>query len=221
VTPSRSPVRTSQPSLPGRAKPSTAGETPALQVLDAIAREKQLKGWRQSKKIAVIQSRNPHWQDWAEKWGWQMAFAGVDQRTMSCAGNASTGRRSYTEVWGASTPFGCRLTSLSMTEGKELHCWLSTRDRQPSFSYLIRRDCVRKNAGEPKLSPLLGRDSKISSQVSGVTPPLNRVPKSEAWTESSEARAQSLEPRACSTPSSSPRAPQIQFSAAMTSTQTP
>src|ERR1700758_1810312 len=24
--------------------------------------------------------------------------------------------------------------------------------------------CVRKNAGEPKLSPLLGRDSKISSQ---------------------------------------------------------
>jgi hypothetical protein len=36
-----------------------------------------------------------------------------------------------------------------------------------SFSYLIRRYCVRKNAGEPKLSPLLGRDSKISSQVSG------------------------------------------------------
>jgi len=27
---------------------------------------------------------------------------------------------------------------------------------------------VRKNAGEPKLSPLLGRDSKISSQVAGL-----------------------------------------------------
>jgi hypothetical protein len=76
VTPSRSPVRTSQPSLPHRSKPWTAGETPALQVLDAIAREQQLKGWRQSKKIALIQSRNPQWQDLAEKWGWQMAFPG-------------------------------------------------------------------------------------------------------------------------------------------------
>ena len=91
----------------------------------------------------------------------------VDHRTMSRAGNASTARKSCTEVWGASTPFGWRLTSLSMTEWKEFHCQLSTRDRQPSFSYLIRRYCLRKKAGEPKLSPLLGRDSKISSQVSG------------------------------------------------------
>jgi putative endonuclease len=42
----------------------------------AIDREKQLKGWRRSKKIALIQSRNPRWEDLAEKWGWQMAFAG-------------------------------------------------------------------------------------------------------------------------------------------------
>jgi len=46
------------------------------QVLDAIAREKQLKGWRRSKKIAWIESRNPRWEDFAEKWGWQMAFPG-------------------------------------------------------------------------------------------------------------------------------------------------
>lgn len=42
----------------------------------AIGREKQLKGWRRSKKIALIESKNPRWEDLAEKWGAQMAFAG-------------------------------------------------------------------------------------------------------------------------------------------------
>ena len=32
-------------------------------VNDAIAREKQLKGWRRSKKIALIESVNPDWRD--------------------------------------------------------------------------------------------------------------------------------------------------------------
>jgi putative endonuclease len=32
----------------------------------AIAREKQLKGWRRSKKIALIESGNPQWRDLAE-----------------------------------------------------------------------------------------------------------------------------------------------------------
>ena len=45
-------------------------------VLDAIAREKQLKGWRRSKKIALIEAHNPRWVDLAEKWGCQMAFPG-------------------------------------------------------------------------------------------------------------------------------------------------
>ncbi|MFY9906690.1 MAG: GIY-YIG nuclease family protein, partial [Terriglobales bacterium] len=35
------------------------------QVGRAIAREKQLKGWRRSKKIALIESVNPHWLDLA------------------------------------------------------------------------------------------------------------------------------------------------------------
>src|ERR1700746_589920 len=34
----------------------------------AIDREKQLKGWRREKKIALIESRNPRWEDLAEKW---------------------------------------------------------------------------------------------------------------------------------------------------------
>jgi putative endonuclease len=35
-------------------------------VLDAIAREKQLKGWRRSKKIALIEAHNPRGEDLAE-----------------------------------------------------------------------------------------------------------------------------------------------------------
>jgi putative endonuclease len=42
----------------------------------AIGREKQLKGWLRIKKIALIESKNPRWEDLAEKWGAQMAFAG-------------------------------------------------------------------------------------------------------------------------------------------------
>jgi putative endonuclease len=42
----------------------------------AIGREKQLKGWSRAKKIALIESRNPRWEDFAEKWGAQMAFGG-------------------------------------------------------------------------------------------------------------------------------------------------
>ncbi len=45
-------------------------------VQDAINREKQLKGWNRSKKIALIESKNLRWEDLAEKWGAQMAFAG-------------------------------------------------------------------------------------------------------------------------------------------------
>jgi putative endonuclease len=45
-------------------------------VRKAINREKQLKGWRREKKIVLIESMNPHWEDLAEKWGSEMAFAG-------------------------------------------------------------------------------------------------------------------------------------------------
>ena len=46
------------------------------EVIKAINREKQLKGWRRSKKIALIESMNPRWEDLAEKWGAEMVFAG-------------------------------------------------------------------------------------------------------------------------------------------------
>jgi putative endonuclease len=34
----------------------------------ALAREKELKGWRRSKKVALIESMNPGWLDLAADW---------------------------------------------------------------------------------------------------------------------------------------------------------
>jgi len=34
----------------------------------AIQREKEIKGWRRSKKIDLIKSNNPTWKDLAEDW---------------------------------------------------------------------------------------------------------------------------------------------------------
>jgi putative endonuclease len=39
-----------------------------MDVNTAIAREKQIKGWRRSKKIELIKSMNPTWKDLAEDW---------------------------------------------------------------------------------------------------------------------------------------------------------
>ena len=51
-------------------------------VMTAIRREKQLKGWRREKKIALIEKMNPRWQDLAENWGREMRFRGQSlQRT--------------------------------------------------------------------------------------------------------------------------------------------
>lgn len=37
-------------------------------VREAIAREKQIKGWVRSKKIALVESVNPEWEDLSEAW---------------------------------------------------------------------------------------------------------------------------------------------------------
>ena len=37
-------------------------------VRDAIAREKQLKGWVRSRKIRLIEQKNPTWEDLADAW---------------------------------------------------------------------------------------------------------------------------------------------------------
>ena len=35
----------------------------------AIRREKEIKGWTRKKKIALIESKNPKWEDLASAWG--------------------------------------------------------------------------------------------------------------------------------------------------------
>ena len=37
-------------------------------VRNAIAREKQIKGWRRSKKVVLIESQNPKWRDVSLHW---------------------------------------------------------------------------------------------------------------------------------------------------------
>ncbi|MBI4642960.1 MAG: GIY-YIG nuclease family protein [Deltaproteobacteria bacterium] len=37
-------------------------------ILAAIEREKQIKGWLRDKKIALIESINPEWKDLTEDW---------------------------------------------------------------------------------------------------------------------------------------------------------
>jgi putative endonuclease len=46
----------------------------------AIRREKQLKGWTRVKKLTLIESKNPRWEDLAEKWGADMLFAGESMK---------------------------------------------------------------------------------------------------------------------------------------------
>lgn len=38
------------------------------EVTSAIVREKQLKGWLRSRKIALVESMNPNWADLAAGW---------------------------------------------------------------------------------------------------------------------------------------------------------
>jgi putative endonuclease len=37
-------------------------------ITSAIRREKQIKGWVRSKKIALIESTNPEWRDLSDEW---------------------------------------------------------------------------------------------------------------------------------------------------------
>ena len=39
--------------------------------VDAIAREKQIKGWARAKKVALVTEQNPGWVDLAVAWGWR------------------------------------------------------------------------------------------------------------------------------------------------------
>ena len=41
---------------------------PFADVRLAITREKELKGWRRERKLALVEESNPEWHDLAEEW---------------------------------------------------------------------------------------------------------------------------------------------------------
>jgi len=44
----------------------------------AIAREKELKGWLRAKKMALIQQENPTWVDLSEEWGTKFCYREIE-----------------------------------------------------------------------------------------------------------------------------------------------
>ena len=49
-------------------------------VLNAIAREKELKDWNRSKKVALITQENPTWEDLAANWASEAADSSASLR---------------------------------------------------------------------------------------------------------------------------------------------
>jgi putative endonuclease len=48
-------------------------------VRDAIAAEKRIKGWNRAKKIALIETMNPNWEDLARSWRSEAGQADVNR----------------------------------------------------------------------------------------------------------------------------------------------
>jgi putative endonuclease len=46
-------------------------------IKSAIAREKQIKRWSRTKKIRLIESANPKWDDLSREWGTAVDFAAI------------------------------------------------------------------------------------------------------------------------------------------------
>jgi len=64
----------------------------------AISREKQIKGWRRSKKIRLIESLNPRWEDLAKDWGREYKPAATDQREIPRPAGENAGLRDDASV---------------------------------------------------------------------------------------------------------------------------
>ena len=61
----------------------------------AIDREKEIKGWRRSKKIKLIESMNPRWEDLAKNWGneYKPELAAPDQEEIPRPAGENAGLR--------------------------------------------------------------------------------------------------------------------------------
>ena len=47
---------------------------------EAIAREKELKGWRREKKVRLLEATNPDWADLALDWSLGLPSEGADEK---------------------------------------------------------------------------------------------------------------------------------------------
>lgn len=80
------------------------------EVASAINREKQLKGWRRSKKIVLIESLNPHWVDLAREWFPWMREEGRGPSTSRSGRHAI---QAVCEPCGSASQHGSRKAALS------------------------------------------------------------------------------------------------------------
>jgi len=71
-------------------------------VTHAIAREKQIKAWTRAKRLALIKSENPTWQDLAEGWGqpikMQIPRSARDDNSKGDNGDKAEGSKSIAMV---------------------------------------------------------------------------------------------------------------------------
>jgi len=68
------------------------------QLINAINREKEIKGWRREKKIALIESMYPTWEDLAEHWYDSHRYAPEQQVPRRCAPRDDTQRELRTTM---------------------------------------------------------------------------------------------------------------------------
>jgi len=61
-------------------------------IRDAIQREKQIKGWRRSKKNALIESRNPAWTDLSEGWYGEAGSSAKNRPQNDACGDCGSSR---------------------------------------------------------------------------------------------------------------------------------
>ncbi len=61
----------------GRTNPGSIRKNPSSRlvyyevaddIVSAIARERQIKGWLRAKKVTLIESKNPEWRDLSDDW---------------------------------------------------------------------------------------------------------------------------------------------------------
>ena len=66
---------------------------------NAIRRETQIKGWLRSKKIVLIESVNPAWEDLSEAWGQNPVATSGESKEMpsSCACTKTAGSSLHSE----------------------------------------------------------------------------------------------------------------------------